>query len=165
MILSATCSNTKQLVITVIDEAFGLLLIENYIAKWISTKFECQERKGQPTVQDGNKYTALRAGNSEFGGWTKAGVRRFTALCKHVEIDRKSIGGRRNERNNPDTYPAGRKVHEKLEMLANGRLNGNVSGDKVMTAMFAWNLFSYSLCGGGGDTVLFIALAGWLMKM
>jgi hypothetical protein len=131
MVSSATCSDTKQPVVTISDEAFGLLLIENYIAKWMS-KFECQ-RKGQPTVRMDGKYTASRAGNSEFGGWTKAGVRRFTALCKHVEMDRKSVGREGMEEIlliHMKETPVGRKIHEKLEMLANRRLNGNVSDDE-----------------------------------
>jgi hypothetical protein len=80
------------------------------------------------------KNTASRAGNSEFGGWTKAGFRRFTALvCKHVEMDRKSVRREGMEEIlliHMKETPVGRKIHEKLEMLANRRLNGNVSDDE-----------------------------------
>ena len=40
--------------------------------------------KGTAYCPDGWQVYMVKP--AEFGGWTKAGVRRFTALCKHVEL-------------------------------------------------------------------------------
>jgi hypothetical protein len=83
--------------VTVSDEAFGLLLYENYVDKWIQ-KFHEERRTLLPSmICTGNKkksdagrmkngdratkirgkYTKGTVGNCEFGGWSGKGLRRF----------------------------------------------------------------------------------------
>ena len=94
--------------VTVSDEAFGLLLYENYVDKWIQ-KFHEERRTLLPSmICTGNKkksdagrkkngdgatkirgkYTKGTVGNCEFGGWSGKGLRRFNELCQTVDQDR-----------------------------------------------------------------------------
>jgi len=88
---NAMVDGTNELLVTVSDEAFALLLYENYVAKWM-TKY-VQERT--QTFQAENKrmngkFTKSSTGNCEYGGWDEEDVRRFNQLCVLVQNDRRS---------------------------------------------------------------------------
>jgi hypothetical protein len=77
---------TGTAVVTVCDEAFGLLLfLENYLEKW-KKKFLCAKRKGEALKGklDG-VYTASSKGNYEFGGWSWAAIKKCMYLCNLVK--------------------------------------------------------------------------------
>ena len=88
LISEASSLDNGEKLLTVSDEAFGLLLVENYMHKWVK-KFHIQ-RKGQPMGRLDGVYTAATKGNLVFGGWTKQGRNRFNYYCKLVQEDRSS---------------------------------------------------------------------------
>jgi hypothetical protein len=76
--------------VTVSDEAFALLMLENYRDKWILRYEEACSADGRRNTDkriDG-KYTSSVKGHTEFGGWSRKGIKRFNALCELVEADR-----------------------------------------------------------------------------
>ena len=96
-------------IVTKSDEAFGLLLIENYLEKWkmrLVAGTEEEEVEGSKTPSASvpasrkrmvvrrvtGKYTTKRPGNStcKFGGWSAEGMTRFNALYNMVKADRVS---------------------------------------------------------------------------
>jgi hypothetical protein len=90
----------KIKLVTVSDEAFGLLLYENYVDKWIhkyhderrtlqpSMLISTAEKKKRGATKIRGKYTKGSMGNCEFGGWSERGMRRFNELCQTVAEDR-----------------------------------------------------------------------------
>jgi hypothetical protein len=81
---------TNDILVTVSDEAFALLMLENYREKWILRYEEaCSGRRNTDKRIDG-KYTSSVKGHTEFGGWSRKGIKRFNALCDLVEADRSS---------------------------------------------------------------------------
>ena len=83
---------------TVSDEAFTLLLLENYWDQW-STK-NIDEYKSEVTIDEATnqkkkrkatwgKFTSGAWGSRRFGGWSKEGLVRFNQLYSQVEQDRK----------------------------------------------------------------------------
>jgi hypothetical protein len=89
----------KIKLVTVSDEAFGLLLYENYVDKWIQkyhderrtllpSMLSTAEKKKRGATKMRGKYTTGSVGNCEFGGWSERGMRRFNELCDTVEEDR-----------------------------------------------------------------------------
>jgi hypothetical protein len=81
---------TNDILVTVSDEAFALLMLENYRDKWILRYEEACIAGGRSNTDkriDG-KYTSSVKGHTEFGGWSRKGIRRFNALCELVEADR-----------------------------------------------------------------------------
>jgi hypothetical protein len=89
---------SAEKVVTVSDEAFAILVYENYIDKWIR-KFNCEQRGelGEDTNEIEKRikgrYTAgttTRAANIMYGGWSDEGLIRFNQLCRLVAIDRQN---------------------------------------------------------------------------
>jgi len=83
---------------TVSDEAFTLLLLENYWEGW-STK-NLDEYKSEVTIDETTnqkkkrkatwgKFTSGAWGSRRFGGWSKEGLVQFNQLYSQVEEDRK----------------------------------------------------------------------------
>jgi hypothetical protein len=126
LISEAVSLDTGELILTISDEAFGLLLIDNYMGKWVK-KFHIQ-RKGilhRSGRLDG-LYTAATKGNSAFGGWTRQGRHQFNLYCRLVQEDRHSPGSVGFERAflaAMQKTPEGEKIHQKLLRCAsrNGR--------------------------------------------
>jgi hypothetical protein len=84
----ASEKGTNEALVTVSDEAFAILLYENYIAKWID-RFVNKNTPGYISKVKG-RYTSSPQGNCEYGGWTIEGVTRFNTLCRMVKADRRS---------------------------------------------------------------------------
>lgn len=85
--------------ITTSDEAFALLLFENYVEKWHAqhrhncTKTEMTAK--MPRMH--GKYTSKKVGQAEFGGWSREGVRKFNINCMQIMADRLSDKGQAAE--------------------------------------------------------------------
>ena len=89
----ATVSNS---IVTISDEAFALLLFENYEEKWHA---QHQHRVNKSKSTDKmprmhGKYTCKKVGQAEFGGWSKAGVAKFNSYCRQIEADRNTEAGK-----------------------------------------------------------------------
>jgi hypothetical protein len=96
-ISEAVYANTTDKIVTVSDEAFGLVLYENYIDKWI-TKYHNPSTHGEGRGKKIlGKYTRSSVGYTEYGGWSEEGVLRFNELCSLVEEDRRSRNAREAE--------------------------------------------------------------------
>jgi hypothetical protein len=89
----ATVSNS---IITISDEAFALLLFENYEAKWHAQHQHLVDKRKltakMPRMH--GKYTCKKVGQAEFGGWSKEGVVQFNAYCLQIEAERSSEAGK-----------------------------------------------------------------------
>jgi hypothetical protein len=95
----ATLNNASPAkIVTRSDEAFGLLLFENYRDKWLAMAEDAKE----PAVADGGdkkkkterrrgKFTGAneKTGQCKWGGWTTEGMKRFNELFNLVSEDRK----------------------------------------------------------------------------
>ena len=99
----------RRKLVTKSDEAFGLLLIDNYIDKW-STTLTNVARAGMTTEKDADaqsdadpdgtkkkgqerlmgKYTASKSGHCKYGGWSREGTKRFNEFHHLVQEDRAS---------------------------------------------------------------------------
>jgi hypothetical protein len=89
IISEATTNDTGELIVTISDKAFALLLYKNYIDKWIKRYHE--DRRGEErTKRIAGRYTRSSIGCCEYGGWGKDGVLRFNELCQMVQEDRAS---------------------------------------------------------------------------
>jgi hypothetical protein len=88
-ISDAKYDNTNESIVTVSDEAFALLLYENYIDKWI-TRYHNPPPPGVKGSKIMGKYTRCSIGYSQYGGWSEGGVIRFNELCSIVVEDRSS---------------------------------------------------------------------------
>ena len=87
---------SQELVVTVSDEAFAILLYENYIEKWIARYHK--ERQGEkPQGKAKGKYTSSVTDHCLYGGWSAEGVTRFNALCAIVDKVRKSADAKKAE--------------------------------------------------------------------
>lgn len=88
---NAMVGGTDELLVTVSDEAFALLLYENYVTKWMTKYIEERTQIFQEENKRMNgKFTKSSTGNCEYGGWDEEGVRRFNQLCVLVQNDRRS---------------------------------------------------------------------------
>ena len=93
---TAVDRETNEALVTVSDEAFALLMLENYREKWLLRyKEACSSAAGRSRNSDKNKridgkYTSSINGHTEFGGWNKRGIRKFNFYCRLVEQDRLS---------------------------------------------------------------------------
>ena len=84
------------MLVTVCDEAFALLLYENYIDKWMKKYHSEREIPAATGDSNGNKgkkrmkgkFTKGSVGHCEFGGWSELGVRRYNELCTLAKLDR-----------------------------------------------------------------------------
>jgi hypothetical protein len=118
LISEAVNRDTGTAVVTVSDEAFGLLLLETYLEKW-KKKFYAK-RKGEVIKGklDG-VYTASSKGNYEFGGWSRAAMKKFTYYCNLVKEDRGSTAAHNMEVDfltHMQQTPEGTRIHEKLQL-------------------------------------------------
>ena len=68
---------------TISDEAFGLLLLDNYWDRWV----DLYEKKPKKEVTKA-AYTSSACGHRKFFSWTPAGLTRFNALYKMVKCQR-----------------------------------------------------------------------------
>jgi len=68
------------------DEAFALLIFENYIDKWKSAMIPVNEDQKQNRQR--GKFTAKKSGHCKYGGWSREGTARFNELYKIVQADR-----------------------------------------------------------------------------
>jgi hypothetical protein len=66
--------------ITIVDEAFTILALQNYWPKWFSTT----------GVRGPAKWTDSRRGNSQYMGWHEDAYTRFDQLCHIVQAQRQS---------------------------------------------------------------------------
>lgn len=105
LVSQASSSASKHgKVVTVSDEAFALLLFDNYIDKWVSA-FEREEGQNtdasmaSPTTASGRKarkdrekgkYTAQKTGHCKYGGWSREGMARYNQFYHLVKADRAS---------------------------------------------------------------------------
>lgn len=89
---------SAEKVVTVSDEAFAILVYENYIDKWLR-KYTCEQQgvQGEDTNEIEKRikgrYTAgttTRAANIMYGGWSDEGLIRFNQLCRLVAMDRQN---------------------------------------------------------------------------
>ena len=96
MISDAVHANTSEKIITVSDEAFALVMYENYIEKWI-TRYHNPSQQGARATKILGKYTGNSIRCSEYGGWSTQGMERFNELCSLVEADRSSRNAREAE--------------------------------------------------------------------
>jgi hypothetical protein len=131
----------KIKLVTVSDEAFGLLLYENYVDKWIQ-KFQNEKRSLQPSAismaekrkssgtKIRGKYTKGSVGHCEFGGWSERGLRRFNELCEIADADRRDPKAQNmeayllqvvRETKYGKTVPAIESDDESSDELLNGR--------------------------------------------
>ena len=80
--------------ITVSDEAFALLVLENGWEKWTELhKDKTTDKKARKKKK--SLYTNdVREGNSSFDGWKPEGLDRFNMLVYKVIRDRKSVEGK-----------------------------------------------------------------------
>lgn len=89
LISQATMTGSSDKLVTISDEAFALLMYENYKDKW--TK-QGNEQAGQ-SVPSGKKvirgkFTVQNSGTCKYGGWSHAGMKRFNELYDLVVEDR-----------------------------------------------------------------------------
>ena len=93
--------------VTVSDEAFALLLYDNYAEKWVKA-FEQQERHRLETMaapqpggtasggrkagreREKGKYTAQKTGHCKYGGWNREGMVAYNSFYHIVKDDRAS---------------------------------------------------------------------------
>ena len=87
---------SQELVVTVSDEAFAILIYENYIAKWIA-KFHMERRGEKSMGMIKGKYTSSVNDQCLYGGWSADGIARFNDLCAIVTKDRLSEGAKKAE--------------------------------------------------------------------
>ena len=134
LISEAVNWDTGVQIVTVSDEAFALLLLDNYIEKW-KVKFVAKlQGKGLEKRIDG-KYTAATRGNFVFGGWSRAGQKKFNYYVNKVKEDRASPGAGDMEQEfllHMQQTPTGKKIQERLQLrmtLAERRGNQD-SGDE-----------------------------------
>ena len=112
---ASSLDDPGEKLLTVSDEAFGLLLVENYMEKWVK-KFHIQ-RKGLMLGRLDGVYTAATKGNLVFGGWTKQGRSRFNYFCKLVQDDRSSDRSAHVEKEflvAMQKTPEGKKIQDRL---------------------------------------------------
>jgi hypothetical protein len=104
LISEATEVGGRAKMVTKSDEAFALLIFENYIDKWASTtpdagaegddnvpgngghEVPVQGKKKQSKVR--GLYTSKKSGHCKYGGWSREGVSRFNELYRLVHEDR-----------------------------------------------------------------------------
>lgn len=117
LISEAVNRDTGVQIITVSDEAFGLLLLENYMEKW-KRKFVAKANGVVLEKKLDGKFTASTKGNFVFGGWSKAGQKQFNFYVNMVKADRSGAGARQMETNflsHMQHTPIGRKIYDKMQ--------------------------------------------------
>lgn len=101
-LVSDAVDNNNSKVVSVSDEAFALLLIDNYMEKWRKKASEEEETatemtSNQTTNHEGTrkavakmpgKYTGKAKGQCKWGGWNVEGITQFNRLRRLVKEDR-----------------------------------------------------------------------------
>jgi hypothetical protein len=72
---------TKGNKVTIVDEAFTILAIQNYWPKWFG-----HNGKKSPA-----KWTDSRQGNSQYMGWDDEAYKRFDLICLRIQQQRSTI--------------------------------------------------------------------------
>jgi hypothetical protein len=99
LVSKATEIGGQAKVVTTSDEAFALLLFDNYIEKWLSEKQPPSETNEPPDPPDDGrkkgsrrkgKYTGKKSGHCKYGGWSREGTARFNHFYNLVQVDRAS---------------------------------------------------------------------------
>jgi hypothetical protein len=119
MLVSESRDEHDGVIVTKSDEAFALLLIDNYLEKWKMTlggeeqsadaeavnntnmmeEAEDNGRQGKKTTAKlPGKYTEKKSGHCKYGGWSRAGMARFNQLYSLVNDDRASVQSEQMER-------------------------------------------------------------------
>ncbi len=81
-------------IVSVSDEAFALLMLDNYYERWIKERMERFEKSKQLTPDKKfvrgrkGKYTAPKNGNREYRGWSNEGILEYGRLLKMVRNSR-----------------------------------------------------------------------------
>jgi hypothetical protein len=83
-----TISEATKLV-TVLDEAFLILALENYWPRWSTI---------HQTVKVSTQWTDNRSGNYQYMGWADAAYRRFDVLCHRIRDQRQTTVNKELER-------------------------------------------------------------------
>lgn len=86
----------RDLVVTPSDEAFAILIYENYIEKWIA-RFHLERRGEKAEGNMKGKYTSSVNNECMYGGWSAAGIARYNELSSLVIQDRQSEQARAAE--------------------------------------------------------------------
>jgi len=78
--------------ITVSDEAFAILLMQNSWAKfeYIAEHCDFDEKKNLPETL----FTEKKGRNRKLQGWSETGIDKFNQMCAMVEADRASAAGK-----------------------------------------------------------------------
>jgi hypothetical protein len=133
LISEAVNRDTGVQIITVSDEAFGLLLLENYMEKW-KRRFVAKANGVVLEKKLDGKYTASTKGNFVFGGWSKAGQKQFNFYVNMVKADRAGAGARQMEFNflsHMQRTPIGQKIYEKMQLkMSAAERRGGDSADE-----------------------------------
>ena len=119
MLVSESRDEHDGVIVTKSDEAFALLLIDNYLEKWkmilggeeqsadaeavnntnMMEEAEDNGRQGKKTTAKlPGKYTEKKSGHCKYGGWSRAGMARFNQLYSLVNDDRASVQSEQMER-------------------------------------------------------------------
>ena len=90
-ISQATMTGSSDKLVTISDEAFALLIYENYFDKW-TTQANAQAAQSVQRERKviRGKYTVQNSGTCKYGGWSHDGMKRFNYLYALVAEDRKS---------------------------------------------------------------------------
>ena len=67
--------------VSIVDEAFTVLAIQNYWPKWFS-------KQG---VNEPSLWTDSRQGNSQYMGWHEAAYTQFDLICRRIQQQRSTI--------------------------------------------------------------------------
>jgi hypothetical protein len=104
-LVSQASSSAKKhgKLVTISDEAFALLLYDNYVEKWLKA-FQREEQQRLETLaspqpgsggrrksskeREKGKYTAQRTGHCKYGGWSREGMARYNEFYHLVKADR-----------------------------------------------------------------------------
>ena len=82
--------------VTVSDEAFALLILENGWERFVF--YASNEEKNEVQKLPPNLYTGRKGGNMIYEGWSDDGIERFNELCSQVKSDRMSSEGQTFEK-------------------------------------------------------------------
>ena len=119
LISQATMTGSSDKLVTISDEAFALLMYENYFDKWTTqanaTAAGSVQRERKAIR---GKYTVQNSGTCKYDGWSIDGMNRFNDLYALVKEDRKSPQAPAMEKEFLDYW-----VREGNDTKAGGRRN------------------------------------------
>jgi hypothetical protein len=156
MLISEATDGTGEKLVTKSDEAFGLLLIDNYMEKWrtifltenanASTQ-QVQLAEGDVAGQVGKKtttkivgkYTVKKSGHCKYGGWSREGTARFNQLYNLVQEDRASAKCQEMELKLL-AFCQTKKAGEANTEGGQGENSGNVDSTESLPVEAAWDL-------------------------